>query len=285
MEELKKLKRRAILETMCKYFIIWTPAVCVCILVNDSIINNIGIGLLIAYILWRAEGMLFSHRHKWRFFHAYKCFSINSVKNTLKGYDNIKIEVDKGLHKKAITDSGFFTVNHYFSDCFISGTYRGVPFVQAEVRNVDVHRTGHNRAIYEQEYDGTFIIFPMEFPFTHIVIGNKNVGNVSVVGDSVLTGEKRFDKIFYMYLKEINEKQFINDKFVKEIVAIQYKVHGRIALSIRDGNVYIYVSSRNSPLRTNVLGKIKIDSEKVYEYMRMPQYLIDSFLEILESKM
>ena len=86
-----------------------------------------------------------------------------------------------------------------------------------------------------------------------------------------------------MRIKETVEKELISRTFIEKIVAIQEKLTGSMALSIRNGKVYIYVSSRKSPMKTKVFVKTKIDSDKMYEYTRMPQYFIDCFREIQNS--
>lgn len=115
-----------------------------------------GIGFLFCWTIYSA---LSKNKAYAAFVSLYKKEMINTALGGGQIFEEMQFDYNCGVNSRAINDSGMISADQLFSDCFISGKYRGIPFIQADVRNIRRDRQGNSL-----EYDGTYAIIPTKLP-------------------------------------------------------------------------------------------------------------------------
>ncbi|MDE7299744.1 MAG: hypothetical protein K2N94_13120, partial [Lachnospiraceae bacterium] len=104
-------------------------------------------------------GLFATNRAYARWIPRYKRNIIQDALNVSPICDDMEFKPDCGLHAELVNSTGLLPTGSFFSNCYLSGTYNGVRFCQAEVRSVRAGRDGGSL-----EYDGTLISFPTALP-------------------------------------------------------------------------------------------------------------------------
>lgn len=115
-----------------------------------------GIGFLFCWTIYSA---LSKNKAYAAFVSLYKKEMINTALGGGQIFEEMQFDYNCGVNSRAINDSGMISADQLFSDCFISGKYRGIPFIQTDVRNIRRDRQGNSL-----EYDGTYAIIPTKLP-------------------------------------------------------------------------------------------------------------------------
>uniref|UniRef100_UPI00405731A5 DUF3137 domain-containing protein n=1 Tax=Acetatifactor sp. TaxID=1872090 RepID=UPI00405731A5 len=255
-EELKKARAAAIRSRIIK----WTVCIGCGLLpalltwwASDFELDELGGPIMIFLILYGLASMLwatFSKNRAVAYFQSiYKQEMIHVAIGDSKLYDEMDFQPFSGLNPQAVRESGLLTTSRFSSDCCIQGKHNGVPFICADIRNV----VGQKNQGYHVEYDGTFYIFSVKLPdAAQTNIYNKDVDiNLILPGKNfVPTGSPAFNQLFKI---STNNQQaaaaLITPDFMNKLLMLQNKMNGRIALSVKNGQMYLFISKHKSVLK------------------------------------
>lgn len=211
-----------------------------------------------------------------QFVTLYKKEMITEALNGAQLYDELNFDFESGIDPNVVNRTGLITANRYFSDCYMSGVHNGTRFIQAAVRNVRGERGG-----YVLEYDGTLLIVPVNLPnLTETTVYNKNV-DISVIlhGVKYKTGNSEFDKIFNVYSNKNEEaKSLLTEEFTHKLLDVQNHMKSRIALTIKDGYMYVFLSKHGSNLKPKLWGKYDESArQEIINELNRAKLIIDAF--------
>jgi len=256
LEKLEKIRKAAVLNRVAKYVVCFGIPILFGILFGtsyDDILIGIGCFIFFYFLLATLWAKLSKNSALAEYRSTYKKVLIESALNGNSLYENMEFEYDAGIQPTLIFKSGLFTTDRYFSDCYLSGTYDGVNFFQADVRNI---RTGQNGA--SLEYDGTFLAFPTSLPdATQTNIYHKAADVcVLVMGKEFKIGVERFDSMFKVNSSDQDKaRALINEDFISKLLEVQKQTERRIVMTVKQGWVYAFWPNKNSVLKPKLFAK------------------------------
>ncbi len=278
-DKFETLRKKAIFNKVGSQVICALPILFMLIFAINEGENIAGalFGGFIMYSLLRVIYVTFSKNKAYtEFVQLYKREMITKALNGAQLYDNMEFSFESGIASDAVSRSGFLSVNRYYSDCFMTGSHNDIEFVQADIRNVRGERGG-----YVLEYDGTFMVIPTYLPDSSVtVVANKNV-DISYIlpGKNFQSPAEGFRNTFNVNSTN-HEKAaaLITPEFMGKLLRIQNQMTGRIALSVRDGYMYIFISKHGSKLKPRLFGKYD-DSMKsaITSELSRAKLFIDAF--------
>lgn len=253
-ESLKKARSAAVRELIVKIII--------CIIVGclgffagiqESTVWAFVMFVIAFGIGWWAYSILAKNKAYAAFVSLYKKEMIESALNGNSVFDEMNFEYDCGMNPSAVDESGLISADKFFSDCFIRGRYNGVEFVQADVRNLRGEKGG-----YTLEYDGTYAIIPTVLPdAAQTNITDKDVDISYIVsGKKYTSGNAEFDRLFKVYSTDHNKAvQLLTPNVISKLLNIRQTMRGRMAITVKNGSMYIFMSRKDSPLKPNLFKK------------------------------
>lgn len=108
------------------------------------------------------------------------------------------------------------------------------------------------------EYDGTLIVIPTTLPdATQTNIYHKDVDcSIIVPGAKIRSGNEAFDKAFEVSSNcESKAKELLTGNFVGKMLTIQEQMNCKIALTVKNGRMYILLPNKKSVLKPKLFGK------------------------------
>lgn len=232
--------------------------------------------VIFAGIAWYVVSRLSKNTAYARFVTLYKSSIIQSALNGGALYEDMEFEPDCGLSAELVNSTGMITANKFFSNCFLSGTYSGIQFCQAEVRNVRVDRNSSSL-----EYDGTLITFPTALPEA----GRTNIfdkqADIAVVipGSMISSGNAEFDAAFKVSSNDnASAQRLITSDFMHYLMSIRQRLNRKIVLTIHNGRMFVFLTGKQSVLKPNLFKKYD-DSMKsaVVNELNAAKLFIDAF--------
>lgn len=278
--EFEAARKAAIMNRVLKWVICLGIPLLVVILgisIKDGAIAGGGgiFTFIIVHSLW---GFLSKNRALAIFRSMYKREMITMVLNGGVLYENMTIDYNAGMNPGFVAKSGLLGTDKFFSDCYISGVFNGVQFYQADIRNVRADKNGQHL-----EYDGTFIAFPTSLPpATQTNIYHKDVDcSIMLPGlnSHYKIGRKDFDDVFKIATSNQPAAQMlVNDTFMNNLLYVQSLTERKIAMTVKQGWVYILMPNKKSVLKPKLFGKYD-DTMKnaIIQELCLPQYFINAF--------
>ena len=156
-------------------------------------------------------------------------------------------ELEAARKAAILRGSGLVSANKFFSDCYISGDFNGIKFYQSDIRNIRADRNGQTL-----EYDGTFIAFPTSLPdATQTNIYHRDVDcSIILPGKEYKTGRSDFASAFKVATNQPQKAQMLlNDTFMSNLLYLQSLTERKIALTVKNGWIYILMPNKKSVLR------------------------------------
>ena len=279
-QEFEQVRRAAIMNRVLKWVIcLGIPFLVVLlgIAMKDGAIAGGGgiFTFIIVHSLW---AYLAKNRALAVFRSMYKKEMIERALNGGVLYENMTIDYNAGMNPGFVAKSGMLGTDKFFSDCYISGVFNGVQFYQADIRNVRADRDGQHL-----EYDGTFIAFPTSLPSaTQTNIYHKDVDCSIIlpgVNSHVKIGRKDFDDVFKIATSNQPAMQtLVNDTFMNNLLYVQSLTERKIAMTVKNGWVYILMPNKKSVLKPKLFKKYD-DTMKnaILMELCLPQYFINAF--------
>ncbi len=282
--ELEQLRKAAIKSRVIKYCVcLGIPVLCMAMFASGQGEITVGtffgfiMGVAILYgfasVLWAA---IAKNRAYAQYVSLYKKEMIQAALNGSTLYEQMEFDYNCGIKPEIVNQTGLITASRFFSDCYLSGVYNGVSFFQADVRNVRGQRGG-----YVLEYEGTFLVIPTTLPdVTQTNVYHRAVDcSILVPGSSIRSGNNDFDKAFEVSSNcKDKAKELLSGDFVTKLLAIQAQMDSKIALTIKNGRMYILLPNKKSVLKPKLFGKYD-DSMKmeVIRELNRAKLFIDAF--------
>lgn len=278
-DKLEQLRKKAIISKVGSQVVCALPILFMLIYAINEDENIAGalFGGFIMYSLLRVIYVTFSKNNAYtEFVQLYKREMVTKALNGAQLYDNMEFSFENGINPDAVCRSGFLSTNRYYSDCFMTGSHKDIEFVQADIRNVRGQRGG-----YVLEYDGTFMVIPTYLPDASVtVVANRNVDiNYILPGKNFESPAEGFRKTFNVNSTNLEKAAaLVTPDFMGKLLRIQNQITGRIALSVRDGYMYIFITKHGSNLKPRLFGKYD-DSMKasITSELSRAKLFIDAF--------
>ena len=235
------------------------------------------VGFAVSFgVCWWAYSILEKNRAYAAFISLYKKEMIETALRGNYIFEEMQLEYDCGISENAVNESGLISADKFFSDCFISGKYNGISFVQADVHNVRGERGG-----YVLEYDGTYAVIPTELPdAVQTNIADKDVDISYIVsGKRYKTGNTEFDQAFKVYSTDADQAAgLLSPMMINKLMYIRQRMSGRMALTVKNGNMYIFMSRKKSPLKPGLFKKYDDEmKQSILAELSRVKLFIDAF--------
>lgn len=275
MNNLEKLRQKALISKVISWGIY--PLLFILVMAGTKdFAGALGVALIFGSLVRMLYVTFSKNRAYTEFVQAYKKELVTMALNGGQLYGDMQIDFERGIVPQAVTDSGMLSANRFYSDCFISASYNGVSFVQSDVRNVRGERGG-----YVLEYDGTYLVIPTNLPDIYPTsIYNKDVDiSIHLPGKDCLGTNEAFNKLFKV---NTNNKdavaRILTPDFMNKLVNIQNQITGRIACTVRNGNMYIFLSKHGCKLKPSLFKKVdEAVKQDVINELSRAKYFIDAF--------
>lgn len=276
-EALKKARAAAITERVIKIVVCAVIGALGSFLASKEGAVMALIGFVIGFAIgWWAYSILGRNRKYAAFVSLYKKEMIDTALRGSYLFDEMQFQYNCGINPEAVNESGLISARLLFSDCFLSGKYRDIAFVQADVRNARGQRGG-----YTVEYDGTYAIIPVKLPdAVQTNIADKDVDISYIVsGKTYKTGNAEFDKAFKVYTTDFNKAaQLLSPAVISRLMSIRQRMSGKMAVTVKNGNMYIFMSRKGSPLKPGLFKQYDEEMrESILAEVSRVKLFIDAF--------
>ena len=277
-KELEAARKAAILNRVMKWVVcLGLPLIAVIIgIVQKDAGVAAGGGFIVFIIVYSLWAFLAKNKALARFRSMYKKEMIELALNGGALYENMEFQYNAGLTPDFVRGSGLVSANKFFSDCYISGDFNGIKFYQSDIRNIRADRNGQTL-----EYDGTFIAFPTSLPdATQTNIYHRDVDcSIILPGKEYKTGRSDFAGAFKVATNQPQKAQMLlNDTFMSNLLYLQSLTERKIALTVKNGWIYILMPNKKSVLKPRLFAKYD-DTMKsaILRELSLAQYFINAF--------
>ncbi len=282
--ELQKARKAAIINRVLRYGIcLGIPIIVVAaVLATYEEINGANIIAAIAAVaisfgvmsvLWAS---IAKNKAYAEFITLYKKEMIENAVRGSQLYEQMEFDYNSGMNPDVVRSTGVFTVNRYFSNCYMSGIHNNVSFFQADIRNVRGERGG-----YSLEYEGTMIVIPTKVPdMTQTNIYKKGNGCSFILpGRQFKTQNQEFNQVFEVYSdNQARAQEVLTNEFTSRLLGIQNQMKRDLILTVKNGRMYIFMTDKKSALKPKLFGQIDDSSRmEVIKELSAAKLFIDAF--------
>lgn len=255
-DALEQARKKAILNRVIMYFVKFGIPLIFGIIFGISegeFVSGLGCFVVLSFFSSGIWSICAKNKAYAEYIMVYKKEMIQRAMGAGQIYENMDFRYDVGVNPDIVRQTGFLSVNRFFSNCFISGTYDGISFFQGDIRNVRGQRGGYNL-----EYDGTLIAVPTSLPdTTQTVVYHKDIDcNIYLHGSQYKTGNAVFDKEFQIHTTAKEKAAaLLTPDFMNKLTNIQNQIPRRCALTVKGGWMYILLPNKKSVLKPKLFGK------------------------------
>lgn len=223
-----------------------------------------------------------------------KAFKDTFVLRSLqKTFDNLVYEPERGLAESVIASTNMMRMgDRYSSNDLISGSYKGVNFVQADVHIEEEHQStdsdGHTTTTWVTLFLGRWMVFDFNKSFkANVQVSQKGFGNSKISNWGAKTKFKRvkmedelFNKSFRIFAQEEHDAFYIlTPSLMERIKRLADGVSGKLLLCFIDDKLHVAVHNNKDSFEHSIFRKI--DEEKVLDSISQDIKLITGFIEEL----
>ena len=143
-QELERARKAAIANRMIRYTVCFGLPLLGFIfgMVEEGFLVGVGVYILFCGILSSLWAFLVKNKALAQYRALFKKEMIELALNGGMLYENMEYQYDAGINPQIVNGSGLLTTDRFYSDCYISATYNGVKFIQADIRNVNNSSNG-----------------------------------------------------------------------------------------------------------------------------------------------
>ena len=247
---------------------------------EDALFYSLGI-LVLWFVLWLRGWCIFDRHRADRNFH--KQYKKHMIDNALQGeslYDDISFQYDAGFSKNFMETIGMLSVRRFRSDCSISGKYKGIEFMQADICNWDNFKLGINNYIIVLDYSGTLYAVKTNWPSDppiHIFHGDMSY---ITRAEQRYTGNVAFDREMKVYCEDREAvKKLLTEDFQQRLLKWNIELWRAFALTIQHGYLYVYIEDKKSPLKPKLFKKYTEEmKEDILKELSMAGRIIDGLI-------
>lgn len=275
--------------------------------VKNNVLKGIIISIVIAIILFIITGLPFlpfftifigiiitsiaTTGPTKKFILAFKeTFVLKSLKSV---FTDLVYEPEKGLDKSIISNTGMMYMgDRYSSNDFISGKYKNIEVVQADVHIEEEHEStdsdGNTTTTWVTIFRGRWMIFDFNKLFkANIQVSQKGFGNSKISNwgskikyKRVMMEDQSFNNNFRIYAQDEHEAFYIlTPALMEKIKKLTNNISGRVLLCFIDNKLHVGVQNNKDSFEHGIF--TKIDEEKVTNEISQDIKLITNFVDEL----
>lgn len=285
LEELEQLRKRA------RNIILIGIGVSLIIGIIVSIIINSPYFLFEIFIVGVVITIIIDIKPRRNFLLAFKeTFVLKSLKTV---FDDLIYEPDKGLDRSIIKDTNMMYMgDRYSSNDFVSGKYKDINVVQADVHIEEEHTTtdsdGNTTTTWVTIFKGRWMIFDFNKNFkANIQVCQKGFGNSKISNwgskikyKKVMMEDQIFNKSFKVYAQDEHDAFYIlTPSLMERIKKLSGTISGKILFCFIDNKLHIGIQNNKDSFEHGVF--TKINEEKVTNEISQDIKLITNFVDEL----
>lgn len=213
--------------------------------------------------------------------------SLNSV------FTDLKYEPEKGLDYSVIRDTGMMNMgDRYSSNDFISGRYKNVSVVQADVHIEEEHQStdsdGHTTTTWVTIFRGRWMIFDFNKQFkANIQVCQKGFGNARISNwgaktkyKKVMMEDQAFNNNFRTYAQDEHTAFYIlTPSLMERIKRLTSNISGRLLFCFIDNKLHIGLQNGKDSFEHSIFKEI--NEEQVTNEISKDIKLITDFVDEL----
>lgn len=296
-EELKKFQKEKLAEQKMKTYkarkkiLIITPIILIIIIgigyfysLQNIVIISIGAAItFISLISYAAVGSQLINEDYKTFNKEFKrLYVVDALKKVFK---NVKYTPEYGFTKEEVRKNGaLYTGDRFYSNDFISGTYKNIKFAQSDVhvqkKEETTDKDGNKSTYYVTIFRGRLMVFNFNKNFKY----NLKVSRGRYVGYNehvVKMEDEEFNKMFTVVAQsDIEAFYILTPHFMKRIKDIQNKMKGSINFTFTNNKLYVAVNNGEDSFEWSMYREI--DDKEVEKQLISEIKLITDFVDELD---
>ena len=223
-----------------------------------------------------------------------KVFKDEFVKASLESiFDNLYYDPARGLDRNIIANTGMLYMgNRYSSNDYISGSYKNVPFEQADVciQDVETHTDseGHTHTDVTNILVGKWMIFDFNKSFkANVQVKSKffsfsklSIKRGETKYNTVKMEDEDFNKKFSVHAQSEHDAFYIlTPQLMQRIKELNEGLKGKIMLCFIDNKLHVALNNSKDSFEYNMLSKL--DENVINEYVSKEIKIITDFVDKL----
>jgi hypothetical protein len=216
------------------------------------------------------------------------------VKKSLETvFTDLVYEPEKGLNSTIIANTRMMNMgDRYTSNDFISGRYKDISIVQADVHIEEKHQTtdsdGHTTTTWVTIFRGRWMVFDFNKLFkANIQVSQKGFGNsrisnwgAQVKYKKVMMEDQAFNNSFRTYAQDEHEAFYIlTPSLMEKIKNLTNNISGKLLFCFVDNKLHIGLQNGKDSFEHSIYKQI--DEEKVTNEISQDIKLITNFVDEL----
>lgn len=208
-------------------------------------------------------------------------------------FTDLVYEPEKGIPESVIRDTQMMDMgDRYSSNDFISGKYKDINVVQADVHIEEEHTStdsdGHTSTSWVTIFRGKWMIFDFNKSFrNNIQVCQKRFGNSklsnwnsTVKYKKVMMEDQEFNKEFVVHSQDEHEAFYIlTPALIEKIKNLSSSISGRLLFCFIDNKLHIGLYDGKDSFEPNI--HKKIEEEKIINEINKDIKLITNFVDEL----
>lgn len=274
---------------------------------KDCIVKTLlisgGIGLLLS-IIGKAPGAIFYaliiggiisaikvQKPKQEFIKAFKdTFVLKSLQSV---FTDLVYEPEKGLDESVISSTQMMNMgDRYSSNDFVSGKYKNINVVQADVHIEEEHEStdsdGHTTRTWVTIFRGKWMIFDFNKTFkANIQVSQKNFGNSRIKNwgqkvkyKKVMMEDQAFNNQFKTFAQDEHDAFYIlTPSLMEKIKKLAGSINGKLLFCFIDNKLHIGLQNGKDSFEHSIF--TEINEEKVTNEIAQDIKIITNFVDEL----
>ncbi|MCI8446430.1 MAG: DUF3137 domain-containing protein [Bacilli bacterium] len=218
-----------------------------------------------------------------------KAFVLSALKSI---FDDLIYEPEKGLNESVIRNTGMMYMgDRYSSNDFISGKYKNINIIGADVHIEEKHTTtdsdGNTTTTWVTIFRGRWMIFDFNKSFKANVqvcqkgFGNSKVNNYKTMKYKKVSMEDQiFNKNFRIYAQDEHDAFYIlTPSLMEKIKNLESSISGKLLFCFIDNKLHVGIQNNKDSFEHSIF--TKIDEEKVKNEISKDIKMITAFVDEL----
>lgn len=285
VEEVELLRKKARNISLIGFIISVIIAIVVAILTKNPIFLFFVLmfGIIINTIITRKPTRKFVLAFK-------NTFVLESLKSV---FTNLVYEPEKGLDKSIISNTGMMYMgDRYTSNDFISGKYKDIDVVQADVHIEEEHETtdsdGHTTTYWVTIFKGRWMIFDFNKTFkANVQVSQKGFGNSKIKNwgektkyKKVMMEDQEFNNAFRTYAQNEHDAFYIlTPSLMEKIKNLTNNTNGKLLFCFIDNKLHVGIQNNKDSFEHSIFKKI--NEQQVIDEISKDIKLITNFVDEL----
>ena len=267
IEELEQLRKKAVMAALLGFFI---PFVIGMIFVAAA--GNLAFVIMVfmlSIVVAVLAQMKPTKKYKKEFKNKFVLSSLNNI------FTDLVYEPDRGLNSIVVQSAGMTTADRYSSNDFVSGKYKGIEVIQADVCIEEKHerrdKDGNVQEYYVTIFEGRWMVFDFNKEFkANIQIREKGFRGAKAKrwGEDkyhkVKMEDVQFNKEFTILAQNEHEAFYIlTPRMMERVRQLNANLNGKIFLSFVNDKLHIGLHNGKDSFECSIF--TKINEQKINE--------------------